>query len=54
MPLKKVYNEKDTEFMMVFEHVAGAMLYAPSSRKPAVKFKPTKHPKGHGSSDDWL
>ena len=41
-------DENDFEFMMVFVNDAGENLYAPSSRKGAVKFKPTKHPRGYG------
>ena len=41
-------NENDFEFMMVFENEAGDKLYAPSSRKGAVKFKPTLSEKGYG------
>ena len=40
-------NEDDFEFMMVFVNDQGENLYAPSSRKGAVKFKPTKNPNGH-------
>ena len=41
-------NEDDFEFMMVFTNDAGDMLYAPSSRKGKVKFKPTLNSKGRG------
>ena len=44
-------NEDDYEFMMVFMNDDGDMLYAPSSRKGAVKFKPTLNSKGRGNFD---
>ena len=48
MGIAEGINEDDYEFMMVFTDDAGDMLYVPSSRKGAVKFKPTKNSKGRG------